>query len=83
MRYIHLQSQLNAVGWIAEMVDSDTWRNGYKAPCTHIYAVRGSERVFLCSFARMWQMSRRRCEMLIAALPVEQETQPVLWEVPV
>lgn len=73
MRFINLQAQLNAVGWNAEIVDSDTRRNGVELPCTHVYAVRGSERVFLCSFGRMWQMSRRRCEMLVAALPVEQE----------
>ena len=73
MRYINLQAQLQAAGWSAQIVDSDTRRSdGYPMQCSHVYAVRGSERIFLCSFGRMWQMSRRKCAEIVAALPAER-----------
>ena len=73
MRYINLQAQLQAAGWAAEIVDSNTRRDGAAIPCSHVYAVRGTERIFLCSFGRMWQMSRQKCAEIVAALPAKQE----------
>ena len=72
MRYINLQSQLAERGWTAQIVDSDIRRNGVEKPASYVYAVRGTERKLLCTFSRLILMSRRRCAMIIAALPVER-----------
>ncbi len=69
MRYINLQKQLQAIGWTAQIIDSDTRRNGVEKPASYVYAVRGTERKVLCTFSRLILMSRRRCAMMVAALP--------------
>jgi hypothetical protein len=58
-------------GWLLLTEDSETDKAGNKRPTCHVYAVRESQKIHLCSWSELWLMSKATFTAKLAQLPRE------------
>jgi hypothetical protein len=75
MRFLHAEQQAEQRGWVLRCEDSNKNRRGEERECSHVYAVCGKKKVFLCSFSALWLMGRERWTQLLDTLPVAEQEE--------
>ncbi len=71
MRFTPAIQRCADLGWLFKIEDQEKNRRGARRPVSHVYAIRGDEKIFISHLTEFIQMSRADFAAKLAALPRE------------